>query len=95
MNQFTIVLLFVTASAEDAYNLSEGSNWRLRGLCSEFTPSEVRKSKEGQQWQLFAFDTQCSVTKVTLDDLLWENHLSTKHCLHCLNDLNCLLSQFV
>ena len=57
MNQLSIVLLFVAASAEDVYNLSEGSNWRLRGLCSEFTPLEVRKSKEGQ-WQLFAFDTE-------------------------------------
>ena len=58
MNQFSIVLLFVAASAEDVYDLRGGSNWRLRGLCSEFTPSEVRKSKEGQQWQLFALDTE-------------------------------------
>ena len=57
MNQFSIILLFVTASAEDVYDLSEGSNWRLRGLCSEFTPLEVRKSKDGH-WQLFVFDTQ-------------------------------------
>ena len=57
MNQFSIVLLFVAASAEDVYDLRGGSNWRLRGLCSEFTPSEVRKSKEGH-WQLFAFDKE-------------------------------------
>ena len=57
MNQFSIVLLFVTASAEVVYDLREGSNWRLRGLCSEFTPLEVRKSKE-ENWQLFAFDSE-------------------------------------
>ena len=57
MNQFSIVLLFVTASAEVVYDLSEGSNWRLRGLCSEFTPLEVRRSKEGN-WQLFVVDTE-------------------------------------
>ena len=57
MNQFSIILLFVTASAEDVYDLRGGSNWRLRGLCSEFTPSEVWKNKEGH-WQLFAFDKE-------------------------------------
>ena len=57
MNQFSIILLFVTASAEDVYDLRGGSNWRLRGLCSEFTPLEVRKSKEGH-WQLFVVDSE-------------------------------------
>ena len=40
------------------YDLRERSNWRLRGLCSEITPLEVRRSKEGQHWQLFAFDSE-------------------------------------
>ena len=57
MNQFSIVLLFVAATAEDVYDLRGGSNWRLRGFCSEFTPLEVRRSKDGQ-WQLFAFDKE-------------------------------------
>ena len=43
----------------EIYNLRKGEEWQLRGLCSEFTPSEIRKKSGGEgQWQLFAVDEE-------------------------------------
>ena len=53
MNQFSIVLLFVAASAEDVYDLRERSNWRLRGLCSELTPFRQGTSSQYQYCYLY------------------------------------------
>ena len=56
MSQFAILSLFTLAlgAKGDIYNLRKGGEWKLRGLCPDFTPLEIRK-KEGK-WQLFAVE---------------------------------------
>ena len=58
MSQFAILSLLTLALGEEEgelYNLRKGGKWKLRGLCSDFTPLEIRKkSGEEEEWQLFA-----------------------------------------
>ena len=58
MSQFAVLSLLTLALGEgegEIYNLRKGGKWKLRGLCSDFTPLEIRKkSGEEEEWQLFA-----------------------------------------
>ena len=58
MSQFAVFSLLTLALGEvqqEIYNLRKGGEWKLRGLCSDFTPLEIRKKSGGEgEWQLFA-----------------------------------------